>query len=355
MDKVKGNKMFILNSKTYLDDIGEILKQHSFFTNLQYKSIFITGCTGLICSALVDALIVADKEFALNLKLYLATRNMEKTKLRFNNNCCCEYIGYDATKPLIFNDKIDFFIHGASPASPELFVRKPVDTMLSNFFGLKEILDKAVKNNARTLYISSSEVYGNLQTSEPIPENACGVIDILNPRSSYGQSKRAAETLCASYVSQFNADIVIVRPGHVYGPTASRADNRVSSAFMYDAFDGKDLVLKSKGEQLRSYTYCVDCASAILSVLLKGKTGEAYNISNPNSICSIADMAKTFAQYAGVNLHFELPVEEEKKAFNPMSNSSLDSTKLEALGWKPVFGKEEGFEHSIKVLKEVEK
>ena len=252
-----------------------------------------------------------------------------------------------------FDEKIDYFIHGASPASPDLFVKTPVDTMLSNIFGLKEILDKAVQCNARTLYISSSEVYGKIQTTEPIKENACGSIDILNSRSSYGQSKRAAETLCASYISQYNSDIVIVRPGHIYGPTANRTDNRVSSSFMYDAFDGKDLILKSKGEQLRSYTYCLDCASAILYVLLKGENGQAYNISNPNSICSIADMAKAFAKYSGVNLRFELPAEEEKKAFNPMNNSSLDSTKLEALGWKPAFTKEEGFEHSIKILKEI--
>ena len=264
-----------------------------------------------------------------------------------------EFLEYDATRPLSFNQKADYFIHGASPASPDQFMKAPVDTMLSNIFGLKEILDRSIKSNARTLYISSSEVYGKVQTLQPIEENACGPIEILNSRNSYGQSKRAAETLCASYKTQYDADIVIVRPGHIYGPTAGRTDNRVSSSFMYDSLDGKDLVLKSKGQQLRSYTYCLDCASAILTVLLKGQSGEAYNISNPNSICSIADMAGAFAKHSGVNLKFELPAEEEKKAFNPMNNSSLNSDKLQSLGWKPAFTQDEGFKHSIMTLKEL--
>ena len=347
----------IFESKTYCSDINKILDINLSFDQLQNKSIFVTGCNGLICSSIVDILLFFIKKYSLNTKIFLATRNIEKTKNRFANyaNSSLFYIDYDATKPLVFDEKIDFFIHGASPASPDLFVKNPVDTMLSNIFGLKEILNNAKNCNARTLYISSSEVYGKVQTADPIKEDACGPIDILNSRSSYEQSKRAAETLCASYISQYNSDIVIVRPGHIYGPTASRTDNRVSSSFMYNAFDGKDLVLKSKGEQLRSYTYCLDCASAILYVLLKGNNGQAYNISNPNSICSIAEMAKAFAKYSDVNLKFELPADEEKKAFNPMNNSSLDSTKLEALGWKPAFTQEEGFEHSIKTLKEIQK
>ena len=344
----------ILESELYLSDLQKATVFD--FSELKNKNIFVTGCNGLICSSIVDMLLLANKNNSLNLQIYLATRNLEKTKRRFEQfgDASISYVEYDATKPLNFDKKIDFFIHGASPASPELFVKNPVDTMLSNFFGLKEILDKAVKCNARTLYVSSSEVYGKVQTAEPIPEDACGPIEILNSRNSYGQSKRAAETLCASYKDQYNADIVIVRPGHIYGPTAGRTDNRVSSSFMYDAFDGKDLVLKSKGEQLRSYTYCVDCASAILYVLLKGQSGQAYNISNPDSICSIADMATAFAKYSGVTLKFQLPADEEKKAFNPMNNSSLNSSKLETLGWKACFSKEEGFEHSIKVLREIQ-
>ena len=342
--------MRIFESETYLNDIDKIIQSLTCLESLKNKTIFITGCNGLICSALVDVLIQANKKNNLNLVLFLATRNMNKTKQRFTDSSC-KYIEYDANKPLDFSEHVDYFIHGASNASPDLIVKEPVETINSNIFGLNEILSNAKTN--RVLYISSSEVYGNIQTANPIKENESGTIDILNPRSSYSQSKRAAETLCASYISEYNSDVVIARPGHIYGPTASRNDIRVSSQFMYDAASGKDLILKSKGEQLRSYTYCLDCASAIISILLKGKKGEAYNISNPNSIISIAQMAQYYADFSNVKLRFEMPKEEEKKAFNPMNNSSLDSTKLEMLGWKPVFSKEEGFKHTIQILKEL--
>lgn len=345
----------LLKSNIYINDIHNVLSQYKDFNKFKNKSFFITGCNGLICSSIVDLLIELNQTEKLNISLYLATRNIEKTKNRFikYNNNSIHFIEYDANEPLKFDKQVDYYIHGASPASPDLFVSNPVDTIMSNIFGLKEILESSRNYKSRTLYISSSEIYGKVETSEPITETACGPIEILNPRTSYGQSKRAAENLCVSYISQYNSDVVIVRPGHIYGPTASIMDKRVSSLFMYNALNGLDIILKSKGESIRSYTYCLDCASAILMVLLYGNTGEAYNISNPNSICSIKDMAQYFADTANVKLKFEIPDADEKKAFNPMNNSSLNSSKLESLGWKPTFEKKEGFEHSIKILKEL--
>ena len=115
---------------------------------------------------------------------------------------------------------------------------------------------------------------------------------MLNPRNSYSISKCAAETLCASYYDEYGVDSVIIRPGHIYGPTAQETDNRVSSAWAYCVARGKDIVMKSDGSQIRSYCYCLDSASAILKVMLKGSPVKAYNISNPTSIISIKQMAE---------------------------------------------------------------
>ena len=111
--------------------------------------------------------------------------------------------------------------------------------------------------------------------------------------------------------------------------------------------------MKSDGLQVRSYCYCLDCASAILKVLLSGKNCCAYNISNPESIVSIKEMADILCKSAGVKLRMELPTEEERKGFNPMSNSSLESTNLLGLGWRGCFDAETGFSHTVKILKEV--
>lgn len=111
--------------------------------------------------------------------------------------------------------------------------------------------------------------------------------------------------------------------------------------------------MKSDGAQLRSYCYCLDCASAILKVLLSGENVHAYNISNPDSVVTIRQMAELLAGAAQVHLRMELPTEEERKGFNPMKNSSLDSTSLQNLGWKGLFSAENGFSHTVEILKEM--
>ena len=197
-------------------------------------------------------------------------------------------------------------------------------------------------------------MYGKREGNQPLSESEYGFIDLLVPRNSYSVGKRAAETLCAAYTDEYGLDTVIVRPGHIYGPTASRSDNRVSSAWAYSAADGEDIVMKSDGAQIRSYCYCLDCASAMLFALLEGQTAHAYNISNPDSIITIKEMAGILTDSVGVKLVMSLPTEAERKGFNPMMNSSLESTELQKLGWKGLFDAREGLSHTVRVIQEAE-
>ena len=167
--------------------------------------------------------------------------------------------------------------------------------------------------------------------------NSYGFVDILNPRACYPSSKRAAETLCAAYKKEYGVDVVIIRPGHVYGPTMTDTDNRASSQFPRDVKAGKNIIMKSAGTQLRSYCYVLDCATAILTVLLNGESGEAYNVSNKNSVVTIREMAEAFAEVGGKKLIFEEATKAESASFNLMQNSSLTSEKIEALGWSAQF------------------
>ena len=347
----------LLNSSMYISDIHSLLE---LFAPIKLKrdiTILVTGATGLICSSVIDVLEALNIQQNMDWKIYIAARNIQKAKSRFSEYekyKNISFLEYDLSQQITIPKGIDYIIHGAGNAYPSLYAQEPVETLTTCINGLEQILHYSVENKTRVLYISSSEVYGLLHNSAPIKENEYGYIDILNPRSSYSMGKRAAETLCASYISEFDTNCVIVRPGHIFGPTASKKDNRVSSTFMYAAVQGMDLILKSSGEQLRSYCYCLDCASAIVFALFTGKNGEAYNISNKDSLCTIKEMAEHFAKAGNVCLKFDLPSEKEKKAFNPMLNSTLDSTKLEELGWKACFSKEEGFEHSIIIMKETE-
>lgn len=348
--------MEVCNSQIYSSDILRVVGALSALRLPCNKTILVTGATGLICSAVVDVLAELSILRNLNWNIIIAARNVQKAKERFSRyeeKSNISYFRYDISDSCDFPNGINYIIHGAGNAYPALYSEKPAETLSTSVKGIEDILRYSVANKTRILYVSSSEVYGRLQNIKPIKENEYGYIDILNPRSSYSMGKRAGETLCASFVSEFGTDCVIVRPGHVYGPTASLQDNRVSSSFMYAASHGQNLVMKSDGEQIRSYCYCLDCASAIVTALFMGESGEAYNISNRDSICTIKEMAECFSKAGGVDLHFDLPSEKERRAFNPMINSSLNSKKLESLGWKAVFSKEEGFEHSVNIIREI--
>ncbi len=347
--------MNILQNKTYRQSLKEASELVDLGA-LKGKSILITGATGLICSAIVDLLVYANVHSDLGAAIYAAGRSREKTEARFSAfpDCGVISVEYDALKDVDFPFHVDYLIHGAGNASPEKYVSEPVDTMLANILGLSNLLRYAGKTGAKkSVYISSSEVYGVLPSAEPLAETTYGSVDILGSRASYPVAKRAAETLCVSYANQYGLDISIVRPGHIYGPTAQSSDNRVSSLFARQAAAGDNLVMKSTGTQIRSYCHCIDCATAILTVLLKGEAKEAYNISNPNSIVTIRQMAEAFARHAGVELILDLPTDAEKAAFNPMNNSSLRSDKLEALGWRGLFDGKTGFAQTIAVLREL--
>lgn len=350
--------MSVYDSKLWISDLDETIYALPELDELVGCSVMITGCSGLICSAVVDVLIRWNETHQDKINILAAGRNENKVATRFASymdKAWLSFVPYDAssTENALFLP-CDYIIHGASNASPNKIVKEPVETMMSNFLGMKYLLDYAKeKGTKRVLYISSSEVYGKKEGAQPYKSNEYGYIDLLNPRNSYSVGKRAAETLCASYYDEYGVDSVIIRPGHIYGPTAVESDNRVSSAWAYDVARGENIVMKSDGLQIRSYCYCLDSASAILKVLLKGDPVHAYNISNPQSIINIRSMAEILTESAGVELKMELPTEAEKKGFNPMSNSSLDSTELLALGWKGLFDAERGFSHTVQILKEI--
>ena len=345
----------LYDNELWIADVDVIIRNIPEIEQLAGQSVMITGAAGLICSSLVDVFFRFNDTHEKKISILAAGRWLDEMVVRFGEMVKRDdftFVEYDASKTNnAINIHADYIIHGASNASPNMIIKEPVETMLSNFLGMKYLLDYAKKQETkRVLYISSSEVYGEKDDDKPYKEDQYGFIDLLNARNSYSVGKRAAETLCASYAAEYGVDSVIVRPGHIYGPTASPYDNRVSSAWAYAVARGEEIVMKSDGRQIRSYCYCLDCASAMLKILLCGEKNHAYNISNPNSVISIKQMAEYLSEYAGTPLIMSEPSDEEKKSFNPMSNSSLDSTNLLELGWKGCFSAEIGFSHTVEIL-----
>ncbi len=346
-------------TKSYLDDVRLAINAVPDITALFNKKILITGSTGMICSAVVEMLLLLNKECSADIRLILAGRNKARIDARFEgimSESDYEFVEYDMTSGKAIAADVDYIIHGAGNADPARISEMPVETMLGNTNGLRTLLELARNNNGcRLLFLSSGEIYGNRigneeNASKGFSEDEYGFIDQLNPRSSYPMSKRAAETLCASYYKEYCTDFVVARSCHVYGPSITDADSRATASFSRDAVSGRNIVMKSAGDQIRSYCYTLDCASALLTIMICGDTGNAYNISNKDSIVSIREIAEAMAAEGGVRVVFENPSDAEKKSYNLMKCSALNSDKLEALGWKAAFDLKKGVKATLKYL-----
>ncbi|MFT4221277.1 MAG: NAD-dependent epimerase/dehydratase family protein [Microbacterium sp.] len=345
-------------SASYWDDLRVACESIPDARDLFRTRILVTGATGMICSCVVDILLRMNREQGAGITVFVAGRSAQDAADRFRGfteEDGLVFVPYDATSSddVALASSVDYIIHGASNANPALYMQQPVGTMLANLLGLSRMFDLArAKSARRVLYISSSEVYGRKEGTHPYSENDYGYLDILNRRAGYPSSKRAGESLCVAYGMEYGIDSVIVRPGHIYGPSIRASDNRVSAEITRRALAGEDIILKSKGDQLRSYCYSLDCASAILTVLLRGEPAGAYNISNPHAICTIRELAEAVAKAAGVAVRYDIPAGAASGAHNLMENSSLASDKLEALGWTPAFDLERGVTRMLAVLKE---
>ena len=342
-------------TKEYWDDVASCIGNIPEIEKLYNKNLLITGATGMLASPVVDIVSFLNREKNAGIKLIIAGRNRQRTLDRFAgvlNEEDIKFVEFDANYIYKLNVEADYIIHAASNADNGMFLKEPAETLFSNVVGVKSMLDLNVKNKgSRLLYVSSSEVYGELpEKSDYIKETDYGYVDVLSTRSCYPNGKRAAETLCSCYITEYGADVVIARPGYIYGPTIKESDKRASAAFTFDAAAGRNIVMKSRGEQLRSYCYMLDCATALLTILLKGECGQAYNISNKDAIVSIRDVAEALAKAGGVSVVFENPSDAEKSSYNTMKNSALDASKLEALGWKGMYGLDEGIKKTLLYL-----
>lgn len=343
----------LLYTDEYWNDVEKVAKCIPDIDKLRGRTILVTGATGMIGSAVTEILFHMNRTRNFHMNIILAGRSRSRIIKRFQSFVSENDFGfsyYDADTGTLEMGSVqpDFIIHGASPADPYSFSTRPVETMLANINGLSVLLD-ILKNNksGRLLYLSSSEVYGRFSRNQPFSEGDYGYVDILNFRACYPSAKRAAETLCSSYKKEYGVDFVVARPGHIYGPSIKENDSRVSAEFTRCAVNHKPLVLKSSGLQLRSYCYTLDCGSAILSILLNGYSGNAYNISNKVSIVTIRKLAELFSLAAHVPVIFKDSSNEEKKVFNMMDNSSLNSNRLESLGWKPCFDIQRGINATL--------
>lgn len=317
----------------YKDDIKAVALADLPWEKLSGCNILVTGATGLIGSCLIEVLMSRPGK---DYHVYASGRNEERARARFaaySDDPAFHFFRYDVLEPLAGDIDFQYIVHAASNASPNFFATKPVEVIKANVQGLSNLVDYGLQHQLRRmLYVSSGEVYGE-GDGRTFTEDYSGYVDCTQPRSCYPASKRAAESLCVSYAQEYGIEAVIARPSHTYGPNFTEADNRVYAQFIRNVLRGEDIVMKSTGSQFRSWCYVVDCASALLYILLKGESGQAYNVADDTSNISIRSLAEMIAQMAGRKVVIDLPSDQEKAGFNVVTKSTFSTSKLEALGW----------------------
>ena len=197
----------------------------------------------------------------------------------------------DIRQPLAL-PPVDEIYHLASRASPEDFTDFPVRIALTNTEGTRNLLDHAVACDAKMLFASTSEVYGDPEV-HPQPESYTGNVNIRGPRGCYDESKRFGETLTVAYEREYDLDVRTARIFNTYGPRMRPDDGRVIPNFVSQALSGRDLTVYGDGSQTRSFCYADDMVRGLRTLMdTEGLQGEVINLGNEREI-TIMELAET--------------------------------------------------------------
>lgn len=349
--------MGLLDSKIYRSSLERVCAGMDL-DFLCGKTLVVTGASGMLGSCLIDLLGVWNENQIAPCRIIAVSRDPEAAKGRFKSFWAKSWFSFhaqDVCAPLGgLSETVDYIIHAASNADPVNMAKYPVDTLMANVLGTRNLLDYGRAHGMeRFLFVSSGEVYGQPNGDmDDFTEDYCGPLDLSNPRSCYPEGKRAAEVLCQSYISQYGVDAVIVRPCHLFGPTMTRKDSRAVSEFLRSAAAGQDIVMKSAGLLERSHCYVVDAVKALLLVLRDGKCGEAYNIADKRYQMRIREFAERAADAGGCQVVFENPNAFERAGYSKAARMVLNSSKLEDLSWRASGGISAGIWETIDILRQ---
>ena len=344
----------------YKEDIASVAKLPIDWERLRNRTFLISGASGNIACFLIDVLRAKN----LGIRIYALGRNRERAKERF--------AAYWEDEDFIFAEgdinqgihlpiegqevpRIDYILHAASNTHPAAYSADPIGTITTNILGTYNLLEYGAAHGCRRfLYASSVEVYGeNRGDAEKFDEAYLGYIDCNTMRAGYPESKRCGEALCQAYIAQKGMDVVMPRLSRTYGPTLLATDTKAISQFIHKGVAGEDIVLKSEGKQLYSYSYVADAVSALLYCLLYGQNGHAYNVADEKSDKTLKELAAIIADYAGKQVVFELPDAKEAAGYSTATKAVLDAAKLKALGWRAQYDMKTGLERTIRILREL--
>jgi len=281
--------------KFFIDnDVDEIItRTQDIFKQFANKHIVLTGGRGFLGRYLTEIFFKYNQHLEKPIKLTVIDNLVvsgESGRLWPNYNNF-KFIESDASNKLFLENDVDFIVHAAGIASPFYYRSKPLETLDVAVNGLRNVLNSAYENNAKVIFFSSSEIYGDPDPRfVPIKESYRGNVTTMGPRSCYDEGKRLGETLCYIYNNSYNVDVNIIRPFNIYGPGMQQNDYRVLPNFASNIKSNLPLSVYSSGNQTRTYCYITDAIVGFLRVILNGISGEAYNIGNSEPEISVIEL-----------------------------------------------------------------
>tara|TARA_B100000989_G_C19529850_1_gene468987 strand:- start:2119 stop:3096 length:978 start_codon:yes stop_codon:yes gene_type:complete len=301
----------------------------------------ITGGAGFIGSHLVDRLLDEGQKVLVLDNLFTGRKaNIEKWIGHPN----FQFKLHDVTLPI--DTEADMIWHLACPASPVHYQLDPIKTAKTNFLGTLNMLNLAKKNNARFIFASTSEIYGDPEV-HPQTEIYNGSVNIIGPRSCYDEGKRISETLCYDFKRMHNLEIRVMRIFNTYGPRMLPNDGRVVSNFITQAIRGESLTIYGDGSQTRSFCFVSDLVEGIIN-LMHSNYDLPINLGN-NVEFTILELAELIKNELNPNLKFifkKLPKDDPKRR-----KPDLELAR-KTINWEPKIKITEGITKTIDYFKQ---
>ena len=308
------------------------------------KNVLITGASGFIGSHLSEKFIKEGFEvYGIDNLLTGNIKNLDILK----DSPTFHFIEHDITTDLDLKVNFDLILHFAGPASPDDFIKLPIEILKANSLGTLKTLELAQSTGARYVFASTSEIYGD-PLVHPQKESYWGNVNPIGTRSVYNESKRFSESISMAFLEKYDLDVRIPRIFNTYGPNMKVDDGRVIPNFIVQALKNESLTVYGNGNHTRSLCYVSDLVDGIYKISsLDNLNGRVINLGNPEEY-SVNEIAQIIIKKTGSNsdiIYKPLPVDDPKQRCPDISQA------MTVLKWQPRTMLDSGLDKTIKFFR----